>query len=96
MRQEGSGVWLKLNFLILKKNFSQDVFTAKENNIQQPNIKNTIKDDKKDVTYHIMAYRILSKDEMVEAVKMVLSQKAAKTVKKGQVVTIITIIGAND
>ena len=43
-----------------------------------------------------MAYRILSKDEMVEAVKMVLSQKAAKTVKKGQVVTIITIIGAND
>ena len=64
--------------------------------MQQPNIKNTIKDDKKDVTYHIMAYRILSKDEMVEAVKMVLSQKAAKTVKKGQVVTIITIIGAND
>lgn len=64
--------------------------------MQGPNINNIIKDEENDVTYEIMAYRRLSKGEMVDAVRFYQSQKKTKKPKKGSTITIITIIGFNE
>lgn len=65
--------------------------------MQQPNVKSSIRDDENNVTYHVMAYRTLSREELVQCVRMYLSQPAIrrrKTPVKNKEITIITVIGA--
>ena len=64
--------------------------------MQLPDIVNILKDPEKDVTYKIVAYRKLSRDEMVQAVRFYHSQKKKKRPKKGDTIEIITIFGHNE
>lgn len=64
--------------------------------MQLPNIKNIIEDPKKGVKYNIIAYRKLSKPEMIEAVRYYHTQKKVKKPKRGNTVNIITITGYDD
>lgn len=60
--------------------------------MQAPNIKNTLIDPERNITYHVMAYRKLSERELLQAVRYSVSQLKRKP-KKGSVNTIITVIG---
>jgi len=64
--------------------------------MQQPNIRTSLHDPNTDVTYHVIAYRTLSRHELLQSVAAYLSQKKRKKPKPGSSVTIITIIGFND
>ena len=58
---------------------------------QLPNVKNTATDQQTGVTYNIMAYRTLTREEIVLAIRHALSQQ--KKPKRGTTLTIITTIG---
>lgn len=62
----------------------------------KPNVVSRIKDTENDVTYEIIAYRTLSKSELVQAVRAYHMQHKAKKLKKGSTITILSIIGLNE
>lgn len=64
--------------------------------MRTPGIMSTIIDPEKNITYKIMAYRELSKSEMVQAVQFYNQQKGSKKTKKGSTVTIHSIIGLGE
>lgn len=65
--------------------------------MEAPNIKSTLNDKKNAVTYHVLAYRKLSAEEILNAVRAFKRTKQGKKrAKKGSVITIMTIIGYND
>ncbi len=61
-----------------------------------PDIRNIIRDEKEDITYNIIAYKKLSRAEMIEAVQFFHSQKKKPKLKKSITITILTIMGFND
>lgn len=63
--------------------------------MEVPSVRSTIKDPKKDITYYVLAYRPLTRPELVEAVRY-FSAHSKKRPKRGSAITIISIIGAND
>lgn len=60
--------------------------------IAAPSVENLIRDEERDVTYRIMAYRRLTRAEMVAGVQMFIRSKKGKLPKKGSTVTIISVI----
>jgi hypothetical protein len=52
--------------------------------MQMPNIRSTIKDPRKKITYHVMAYRTLTREELVVAVQQYNSQKKNTKTKLGE------------
>ena len=62
----------------------------------EPNVCSTVKDAKNNVTYRIMAYRKLSKEEMLDCVSSYLSQRRRKKREKNVVITIITVFGCDE
>ena len=58
-----------------------------------PTIRNTLYDQNGDVRYHVMAYREISRQELLFAVNAYLAKKGKRRPKRGSEVTIITIIG---
>ena len=62
--------------------------------MQRPDIRSTIKDEARNITYHIMAYRALSKDEMVIAVRTLLAQPKRPALVDGQTIVIETLYRA--
>ncbi len=63
--------------------------------MEQPSVRNVIKDPERKVTFVVLAYRELSRGEMVFAVRQYLSQRRGKP-KKGSTVVIMTLFGFND
>jgi len=61
--------------------------------MQQPNIISTLVDPEKNITYEVVAYRKLTKDELILSVRNFYAQKKKPKLKPGQKVTILTIIG---
>ncbi len=64
--------------------------------MEQPQVSNPIRDKEKGVTYNVIAYRKLSREEVVLAIRHYHAQKKQKKPKKGTTVTILTIIGYNE
>lgn len=64
--------------------------------MQLPNVSNILKDPENDVTYDVIAYRKLSRNEIIQAIRYYHSQKKTKKLKKGTSVKIITIIGYDE
>ncbi len=64
--------------------------------MEQPRVSNTIRDEENGVTYDVVAYRKLSREEIVHAIRHYRASKKAKKPKKGTTVTIVTIIGYDD
>lgn len=62
--------------------------------MEMPNIPHPIRDAERNITYVVMAYRALSKGEVVTAVRMHLA--GAKRPKKNSKVVIFTVMGATD
>ena len=63
--------------------------------MEMPNVKNTLVDSGSNVTYHVMAYRPLTKEEMLLSVHQYWSQTKKRKLKAGTVITIVSIIGHN-
>jgi hypothetical protein len=59
--------------------------------MELPNIKNTIIDEDKKITYHVMAYRELNREERVGAVRYFLSTQKKKP-KPNSTITIVSLI----
>ena len=62
--------------------------------MEEPKVHNTLNDQHNGITYHITAYRALTRSEMLHAVAAFLRQH--KKPKRGMVVTIKTIIGHDE
>jgi len=60
-----------------------------------PTIKTSAHDALLDVTYDVMAYRKITKAELMQAIAIYNGQRKRKP-KKGSRITIVTIIGFND
>ena len=63
-----------------------------------PQIRNTVRDKKNNVTYHIMADRALSREEMLVAVGQYHAQPGVRRRKmplRNKVITILTLFGAS-
>ena len=69
---------------------------VRDNPMQQPNIRTTMKDEKQKITYHVMAYRTLTDVEMLQSIRYYFSQKKSKKLKPGESITIITVIGFSE
>ena len=69
-----------------------------EAHLKAPDVRNTVRDEEHNVTYHIMAYRTLSKEEMILTVRQYLAQprlRRRKTRERHKVITILTVHGAS-
>ena len=65
--------------------------------INMPNVENIIVDPEKNITYRIMAYRTLAREEKVAAVRVFLANlPKTKRPKKNQDITFVTTIGSRD
>lgn len=67
--------------------------TTRMQAMQMPNVATTGKDSANNITYHVMAYRSLSPQELQFCVRQYRAQTKKKP-KRGSVVTIHTVIGA--
>lgn len=61
------------------------------NSIQMPNIRTTLADQENKVSYHVLSYRELTRQELIMAVRIYLSRH--KKPKRGTEITIQTVIG---
>jgi hypothetical protein len=59
----------------------------------QPDVVSVIRDDERDITYRIVAYRTLTYAEKVSSVRSFITQKKSPKLKTGSTITILTIIG---
>ncbi|WP_428421935.1 hypothetical protein [Methylibium sp.] len=64
--------------------------------MEMPSVVTTLRDAAADVTYNVRAYRKLSRQELLQSVGLFLGQRKRKKLKRGTVITIITVIGASD
>lgn len=65
--------------------------------MEMPNVKSTIRDERNNVTYHVVAYRNLTREELVSSVRLFHSQpklRRRKTPLRNQIVTIVSVLGA--
>jgi len=63
--------------------------------MQRPNVLNVLTDPNKNIRYEVLAYRTLREDELVMAVRQVLSQ-GKNAPKRDSTITIETLIGLLD
>jgi len=59
--------------------------------MKSPDIVTTLKDQERGITYHVVAFRALSRQELLTAVRYYLST-VKKNPKRGTVIRIITVI----
>ena len=62
-----------------------------------PDLRRTIRDEKNNVTDHVMAYRPLTRGELIQSVRMLHAQPTIRRRKKplkNEVFTILTVQGA--
>ncbi len=64
--------------------------------MEAPNVRTSIRDEKNNVTYHVMAYRKLARAEVVQSVRAFQSQPKVRRKKhvKNATITILTLHGA--
>lgn len=63
--------------------------------MEMPPLQATIRDPTQGLTYEVCAYRAITRDEAVTAIRLYLASQKRKP-KRGSVVRIITTIGTND
>jgi len=62
--------------------------------VKMPNVRNELRDAEDDITYVVMAYRRLTRGELVMTVRAFHSnRRSKKKLKKGITVTILSLIG---
>lgn len=63
--------------------------------MEMPNVVNELNDPTNRVKYRVLAYRALTRDELLQSVALHLRKQRGKKPKPGTVVTIISVIGIN-
>jgi hypothetical protein len=63
--------------------------------MELPTVKTAIKDAQNDVIYEVLAYRQVTRQELLQAIAAYKGQHKRKP-KKGSRITIVTIIGYNE
>lgn len=64
--------------------------------MQMPNVISKIVDQEKNITYEVVAYRQLNREELILSVRHFWAQKKKPKVKPGSTVQIISVIGCNE
>ena len=64
--------------------------------MESPKVKTVLRDSKNGVRYEVMAYRQLTRQELLGAVRYFNSQRKGGKHKRGTIITIMTIIGFDD
>jgi hypothetical protein len=67
--------------------------------MQMPNVETSIKDERRNVTYRVLAYRPLTRAELVLSVRQFHAQLKIRrrgTPLTNQTITIVTVYGATD
>jgi hypothetical protein len=62
--------------------------------MQMPNVENLAKDSAAGITYRVLAYRALTRTELLQAVAAYKRQAGARKPKRGTTVTIVSVIGS--
>ncbi|MCY1253044.1 hypothetical protein D9M68_122890 [compost metagenome] len=62
--------------------------------MKPPSISNIIKDPQRGLTYNVLAYRTLTREEMLQAVQSFLLRNRGRALRKGKVITILSLFGA--
>lgn len=65
-------------------------------NMEQPTIKTTLHDPTRSIDFHVIAYRPLARAELIATVRAFMAQKRRPKLKRGQSITIVTIIGFDE
>lgn len=60
--------------------------------MEMPTVKNVVRDELRNITYNFMAYRTMTREEMLMGVSVLWQQR--KKPKKGTTLTVITTHGA--
>jgi hypothetical protein len=63
--------------------------------MEAPNVSNVLTDPTKNIRYEVMAYRALSEQELLQAVRVAVSMMKKKP-KKNTTYRFVTIIGLRD
>lgn len=58
-----------------------------------PNVRTTLIDSRKGITYLILAYRPISRNEAIACIRNYLARVGRKKPRHGQQITIMTVIG---
>lgn len=61
--------------------------------METPQVVNELNDPTAVVKYRVIAYRTLTKQELIQAVVLYLRQHKGRKPKRGSVITIVSIIG---
>ena len=61
--------------------------------MRQPDVRTSMTDPREGITYHVIAYRSLTRAEVIGCIRAYLNQKRRPKPKRGQDITIVTIIG---
>lgn len=64
--------------------------------MEPPTIKTTLHDPDRNIDYHVVAYRTLTRAELLDAVRAFMVNRRRPKLKPGQSVTIVTIIGFDE
>lgn len=64
--------------------------------MEQPGVKTTLHDPERGIDFHVIAYRTLSRSELISAVRSFMASKRRPKLKRGQSITIVTIIGYDE
>lgn len=64
--------------------------------MQLPNVDNMAKDEKRNITFNVKAYRQLTQTEVLAAIRYFRSTKQGKKIKNNMTYTIMSSIGARD
>jgi hypothetical protein len=62
--------------------------------MEMPNVRHTARDEARNLTFHVMAYRALTREEVAGAVRYWFTQLRKKKAPKNQTITILTVFGA--
>ncbi len=63
--------------------------------MKMPDVCNELRDPARKVVYRVMAYRTLTRQEMLTAVAMHLGQNKGRPPKKNSTITIVTLFGVD-
>lgn len=61
--------------------------------MKQPSVRTSMTDPRAGITYHVIAYRTLTRAEIIGCIRAYLGQKRRFKPRRGQEITIVTIIG---
>lgn len=64
--------------------------------MEPPTVRTSARDEERNITFHVMAYRQLTEAELIQAIRCFRSTKQGRRLRKNSTYTIISLIGLRD